>query len=135
MQQKRLINNSCQLNLFRTIILPIFRSTRLCVLACGIMHPRCCWPVAGRQHRVCIIPKAVTDSLVLLKMCKIIVRKKLSWLELLIIRYCCIWWVVYIIYVSLHFLRLAKQFQFIPLQNVLYFITLRFWFVKYSHFT
>jgi len=26
--------------------------------------------------------------------------------------------------ISLYFLRLAKQFQFIPLQNVLYFITL-----------
>ena len=33
------------------------------------------------------------------------------------------------------FLRLAKQYQFIPLQNVVYFITLPFWFVKYSHFT
>jgi len=32
-------------------------------------------------------------------------------------------------------LRLAKQSQFIPLQNVVYFITLPFWFVKYSHFT
>jgi len=28
-------------------------------------------------------------------------------------------------------LRLAKQPQFIPLQNVVYFITLIFWFVKY----
>ena len=33
--------------MFRAIILPIFRSTRLCVTACGIMHPRCCRPVAG----------------------------------------------------------------------------------------
>ena len=33
--------------MFREIILPIFRSTRLCVTACGIMHPRCCRPVAG----------------------------------------------------------------------------------------
>jgi len=32
-------------------------------------------------------------------------------------------------------LRLAKQFQFLPVQNVVYFITLHFWFVKYSHFT
>ena len=47
MQQKRLINNSSQLNMVRAIILPIFRSTRLCVTACGIMHPRCCRPVAG----------------------------------------------------------------------------------------
>jgi hypothetical protein len=34
--------------------------------------------------------------------------------------------VVYIIYISLYFLRLAKQSQFIPLQNVMYFITLHF---------
>ena len=30
--------------MFREIILPIFRSTRVCVTACGIMHPRCCRP-------------------------------------------------------------------------------------------
>ena len=29
--------------MFWAIVLPIFRSTRLCVTACGIMHPRCCW--------------------------------------------------------------------------------------------
>jgi len=29
-------------------------------------------PATGRQHRVCIIPQAVTQSLVLLKMDKII---------------------------------------------------------------
>ena len=46
MQQSRLINNSSQLNMFREIILPIFRSTRLCVTACGTMHPRCCRLVA-----------------------------------------------------------------------------------------
>jgi len=28
--------------MFRAIILPIFRSTRLCVTTCGITHPRCC---------------------------------------------------------------------------------------------
>ena len=32
--------------MFREIILPIFRSTRLCVTACGIMHTRCCRPPA-----------------------------------------------------------------------------------------
>jgi len=31
MQHKRLINNSSQPNMFRAIILPIFRNTRLCV--------------------------------------------------------------------------------------------------------
>ena len=34
--------------MFRAIILPVFRNTRLCVTACGIMHPRCCRPVAQR---------------------------------------------------------------------------------------
>ena len=33
--------------MFRAIILPIFRCTRLCVTACGIMHPPCCRPVAS----------------------------------------------------------------------------------------
>ena len=33
--------------MFREIILPIFRSTRLCVTVCGIMHRRCCRPQAG----------------------------------------------------------------------------------------
>ena len=45
MQQKRFINNSNQLNMFRAMITPIFRSTTLCVTACGIMHSRCCRPV------------------------------------------------------------------------------------------
>ena len=44
----------------------------------------------GRQHRGCIMPQDVTHSLVLLKMGKIISRNMLSWLELLISRYCCI---------------------------------------------
>jgi len=33
--------------MFQEIILPIFRSTRLCVTVCGIKHRRCCRPVAG----------------------------------------------------------------------------------------
>ena len=63
--------------MFRAIILPIFRNTRLCVTACGIM--------AGRQLRGCIIPQTVTHSLVFLKIGKIIARNMLSWLELLIL--------------------------------------------------
>jgi len=47
------------------------------------------WCAGGRQHRGCIIPQAVTNSLVLLKG-KIIARNMLRWLELLISRYCCI---------------------------------------------
>ena len=46
MQQQQFINNSNQLNMFRAIILTIFRSARLCVTACGIMHARCCRPPA-----------------------------------------------------------------------------------------
>jgi hypothetical protein len=30
-------------------ITPIIRSTRLCVTVCGIMHPRCCRPVAWKR--------------------------------------------------------------------------------------
>jgi len=47
-------------------------------------------PDGGRQHRGCIIPQAVTHSVVLLKIGKIIARNMLSWLELLVSRYCCI---------------------------------------------
>ena len=36
---------------------------------------------------------------------------------------CCLYYLVFIIYI---FFRLAKQSQFIPLQNVVYFITLPF---------
>ena len=45
--QQQFINNSNQFNMFRAIILPIFRSASLCVTACGITHPGCCRPVAG----------------------------------------------------------------------------------------
>jgi len=44
----------------------------------------------ARQHRGCIIPQAVTHSLVLLKMGEIDTRNMLSWLGLLVNRYCCI---------------------------------------------
>jgi len=47
-------------------------------------------PASGRQHREYSIPQAVTHSLVLLKIGKIIARNMLNWLELLISRYCCI---------------------------------------------
>ena len=36
--------------MFRALIPPNFRSTRLCVTACGIMHPRCCWPATSWVH-------------------------------------------------------------------------------------
>jgi len=60
-------------------------------------------PAGGRQHRRCIIPQTVTHSLVFLKMGKIIARNMLRWLELLIGRYCCIYLIVYIIYILLYF--------------------------------
>jgi len=77
MQRRWLINNSSQLNMFREIIFLIFGNTRLCVTACGIIHPQCCRLVAGRQHCGCIIPQAVTHSLVYLKMSKIIAQNML----------------------------------------------------------
>ena len=36
--------------MFRAIILPILRGARLCVTACGIMHPRCCRPATSWVH-------------------------------------------------------------------------------------
>ena len=36
--------------MFQEIILSIFRSTRLCVTACGTMHPRCCRPATSWVH-------------------------------------------------------------------------------------
>ena len=36
--------------MFRAVILPIFRSTRLCVTASGIMHPRCYLPATSWVH-------------------------------------------------------------------------------------
>ena len=36
--------------MFRAIIFPIFRSTRLSVTACGIMHPRSCRPATSWVH-------------------------------------------------------------------------------------
>jgi len=57
-------------------------------------------PAPGQQHRGCIIPHTVTHSLVLQKMGKIISRNMLSWLELLISRYCCIYLIVYFIYID-----------------------------------
>jgi len=36
--------------MFRAIILPIFRSARLCVTVCGIMHTLCCRPLTSWMH-------------------------------------------------------------------------------------
>ena len=107
--------------MFRAIILPIFRSTRLCVTACGIMHP-----TTDRQHRRCIVPQAVTQSSApedgpnnFPKHVQLtgIINK-----PLLLHLVGCLYYLYFIIF----FLRLAKESQFILLQNVVYFITLPF---------
>ena len=46
--------------------------------------------VTGRHCNGCLIPQAVNTLLVLQRMGEIIARNMLSWLELLINRYCCI---------------------------------------------
>ena len=96
--------------MFRAIISPIFKSTRLCVTARGIMQRY----NAGRYPRSGGIPlpayRPATSllhfttswkhSLAHLKMGKIIARNMLSWLELLLNRYFFIYLVVYIIYIN-----------------------------------
>ena len=56
MQQYRLINNSSQLNMFRAIILPIFRSTRLWPATSWVHYTTSCNTQSsaledGRNHR------------------------------------------------------------------------------------
>ena len=46
--------------MFRAMISPIFRSTRLCY--CLWYNAPTMLPATGRQHRGCIIPQAVTQS-------------------------------------------------------------------------
>ena len=36
--------------MFRALIPPIFRSTRLCVTTCVVMHPKRCRPVVWKLH-------------------------------------------------------------------------------------
>jgi len=55
-------------------------------------------PDTGRQHRGCIISQAVTYSLVLLKMGKIIARNMLSWLELLLHLVGCLYYLYIIVF-------------------------------------
>ena len=81
---------------------------------------------AGRQHRGCIIPQAVTQSSAPedgqnncpkhVKLIGIINE------PLLFNIVGCLYYLYFIIF----FLRLPKQSQFIPLENVMYFITLPF---------
>ena len=78
--------------------------------------------MAGLQHRVYIIPQAVTHILMLLKMgTKHVELTGIINKPLLLHLVGCLYYLYFFIYI---FLRLAKQYQFIPLQNVVYFITL-----------
>ena len=97
--------------MFRAIIFPIFRSIRLCVTSCGMMHyttscnAQSSVPVDGQNN----FPKHVELTGIINK-------------PLLLHLVGCLYYLYFIIF----FLRLAKQSQFIPLQNVVYFITLAF---------
>ena len=111
--------------MFWEIILPIFRSTRLCVTAFGIMHPRCCWPVAGNIvghyttscNTLSIAPEdGQNDCPKHVELTRIINKPLLLHLV----------GCLYYLYFIMFFLGPAKQSQFIPLQNVVYFITLPF---------
>ena len=62
MQQQRFINNSNQLNMFRALVPLIFRSTRLCVTAYGIMHPLQC--PAGAWKRISSASRLPAGSIV-----------------------------------------------------------------------
>jgi len=58
---------------------------------------------------------------------EIIVRNMLSWLELLINRYCCIWLVVYIIISMMHG---HTKIKFLIVYSILGFKTVFFVYVK-----
>ena len=110
--------------MFREIILPIVRRTRMYVTACGIMHPQRCrpWLATSWVHYTTSCntqssapedgqnncPKNVGLTGFINK-------------PLLLHLVGCLLFVCHYF-----FFRLAKQSQFIPLQNVVYFITLRF---------
>jgi hypothetical protein len=100
--------------MFRAITLPIFRSTRLCVTACSTMHPRCCRPSCNTQSSA---PEDGQNNCPKHVELIGIINKPLL-LHLL----CCLYYLYFIIFWG----GLAKQSQFIPLQNVVYFITLLF---------
>jgi hypothetical protein len=114
------MNNSSQRNMFRAIILPIFRSTRLCVTACGIMHPSwvhyttsCNTQSSAPEDGQNKCPKHVDLTGIINK-------------PLLLHLVDCLYSSYFIIYIYIYIFRLTKQSQFIPLQNVMYFIRLPF---------
>jgi len=109
--------------MFRAIILPIFRITRLCATACRIMHPRCCRPATSWVHYAtsCNTQSSAPEDgqYTCPKHVELtgIINKPL----LLHLVGC-----LYYLYFTIFFLRLAKQSQFIPPQKVVYFIMLHF---------
>ena len=117
--------------MFRTIIFPIFRNTRLCVTGCGIMHRPCCRPATSWVHYTTnyntqsSVPEDGQNNCPKHVELTGIINK-----PLLLHLVGCLYYLYFIVF---FFLGLTKQSQFIPLQNVVKFIT--FWFVKYSHFT
>ena len=85
-------------------------------------------PAGGRQHRGCFIPQAVTHSLSSApedgqnNFPKHVELTGIINKPLLLHLFGCLYYLYFIIY----FLTLIKQSQFIPLRNVVYFITLLF---------
>jgi len=85
------LNNFNQFNIFRALISPILRSTRLCLnlVAKSTDDAACWWPI---PHHPChqqaassvLYTTSRKHSLMLLRMGEIIVRNMLSWLKLLI---------------------------------------------------
>ena len=107
--------------MFREIILPIFRSTTLCVTACGIMHPRCCRPATSWVHYTtnCNTQSSAPED----GQNNCPKHVELTGIKPLLLHLVgCLYYLYFIVF----FFRLAKQSHFIPLQNVVYFITLLF---------
>ena len=98
--------------------------------ACGIMYQRCCRPAASLVHYTTSCntqssaPEDGQNNCPKHAGLTGIINK-----PLLLHLVGCLYYLYFIIY----FLRLAKQSQFIPLQNVVYFIT--FPFLVYKIFT
>jgi len=93
MQQWQFINNFNQLSMFRTIVSPVLRSTRVCflyslwysaptMLQVGDRLVVCHQPAASSVHYTTSCTKK--HNLVLLRTGETIVRNMLSWLKLLI---------------------------------------------------
>jgi len=77
------VNNYNQLNMFRTIISPILRSTRLCLqLVVYCTDDAACWWQGWHQQAASSVyyTTSCKHSLVLLRMGEIIARNMLSWL-------------------------------------------------------